>query len=41
MAMLQNYVLGSWIQGDGNGQELYNAVNGNIIATTSTQGLDF
>ncbi len=41
MAMLQNYVLGSWITGDGNGQELYNAVNGNIITTASTKGLDF
>ena len=39
--MLENYVLGSWITGDGQGQELYNAVNGNIIATTSTKGLDF
>lgn len=38
---LQNYVLGSWMTGDGQGQELYNAVNGNIIAATSTKGLDF
>lgn len=38
---LQNYVLGSWITGDGQGQELYNAVTGDVIATTSTKGLDF
>ena len=41
MNQLQNYILGSWITGDGQGQELYNAVNGNIIATTSTKGLDY
>ncbi len=33
MAMLENYVLGSWIKGDGAGQELYNAVTGDVIAT--------
>ena len=38
---LENYVLGSWIQGDGNGQELYNAVTGETIATASTKGLDY
>ena len=38
---LQNYVLGSWITGDGQGTELYNAVNGNLIATASTKGLDY
>lgn len=38
---LQNYVLGNWITGDGQGQELYNAVTGDVIATTSTKGLDF
>lgn len=38
---LQNYVLGSWITGDGQGQELYNAVTGDVIATASTKGLDY
>ena len=38
---LQNYVLGSWITGDGQGQELYNAVTGETIATASTKGLDY
>lgn len=38
---LQNFVLGNWITGDGQGQELYNAVTGDVIATASTKGLDF
>lgn len=38
---LGNYVLGKWIEGNGEGQQLYNAVNGDAIATITTQGLDF
>ncbi len=38
---LGNYVTGDWIEGDGAGQQLYNAVNGEPIATASTKGLDF
>ena len=38
---LENYVLGNWIEGDGEGQPLYNAVNGQIIANATTKGLDF
>jgi oxepin-CoA hydrolase/3-oxo-5,6-dehydrosuberyl-CoA semialdehyde dehydrogenase len=38
---LENYVLGNWIKGDGEGQPLYNAVNGQIIANATTKGLDF
>jgi oxepin-CoA hydrolase / 3-oxo-5,6-dehydrosuberyl-CoA semialdehyde dehydrogenase len=41
MNKLQNYILGSWITGDGDGQNLYNAVNGSAIATASTKGIDF
>lgn len=41
MNKLGNYVLGSWIRGDGDGQILYNAVNGEAIATATTKGLDF
>ncbi len=41
MNKLQNYALGQWISGEGNGQELYNAINGDLIATTSSKGLDF
>jgi len=38
---LRNYVLGKWMEGDGDGQPLYNAVTGELIATASTKGLDF
>ncbi len=38
---LGNYITGKWIEGDGDGQELYNAVNGDVIAAASTKGLDF
>ncbi len=38
---LQNYILGKWTTGEGDGKELYNAVNGEVIATASTKGLDF
>ena len=38
---LGNYITGKWIEGDGEGQQLYNAVNGEVIATATTKGLDF
>ncbi len=38
---LANYVTGKWIDGDGEGQALYNAVNGDLVANASTLGLDF
>lgn len=38
---LENYVLGKWITGDGEGQALYNAVTGATIAHASTKGLDY
>ena len=38
---LKNYVLGKWKVGKGRGQELFNAITGETIATASTQGLDF
>ncbi|GAC1529425.1 MAG: phenylacetic acid degradation bifunctional protein PaaZ [Sediminibacterium sp.] len=41
MASLENYVSGNWVTGDGEGQALFNAVTGKIIAHTSTKGLDF
>ena len=37
---LGNYITGKWIEGDGDGQQLYNAVNGELIANATTQGLD-
>jgi oxepin-CoA hydrolase/3-oxo-5,6-dehydrosuberyl-CoA semialdehyde dehydrogenase len=41
MIKLGNYITGRWIEGDGDGQELYNAVNGELIANATTKGLDF
>jgi oxepin-CoA hydrolase/3-oxo-5,6-dehydrosuberyl-CoA semialdehyde dehydrogenase len=41
MEKLGNFILGKWIEGDGDGQILYNAVNGNPIASATTQGFDF
>lgn len=38
---LQNYALGKWISGEGDGQQLYNAITGDGIATASSKGLDF
>ena len=41
MNKLENYITGNWITGDGEGQQLYNAVTGEPIATATTKGLDF
>ncbi|MGB3007088.1 MAG: 3,4-dehydroadipyl-CoA semialdehyde dehydrogenase, partial [Chitinophagaceae bacterium] len=41
MQKLENYITGNWITGDGDGQILFNAVNGEPLATASTKGLDF
>lgn len=41
MQKLENYVLGRWITGDGDGQALFNAVNGDVIGYATTKGLDF
>ena len=41
MNKLGNYITGHWITGDGDGQPLYNAVTGEIVAAASTKGLDF
>ena len=41
MQKLGNYVTGKWIEGDGDGQQLFNAVNGKTIASATSQGLDF
>ena len=38
---LGNYITGSWINGDGEGQALYDAVTGATVAHASTKGLDF
>ena len=41
MNKLQNYALGQWVAGADNGQELFNAITGDVIATASSKGLDF
>jgi len=41
MKQLQNYYCGEWVAGTENGQVLHNAINGEIIATASSKGLDF
>ncbi|MBI1344359.1 MAG: phenylacetic acid degradation bifunctional protein PaaZ [Terrimonas sp.] len=41
MNKLENYVAGKWITGDGDGQVLYNAVNGEPIIAATSKGLDF
>jgi oxepin-CoA hydrolase/3-oxo-5,6-dehydrosuberyl-CoA semialdehyde dehydrogenase len=38
---LQNYASGKWIEGEGDGQALFNAITGETIATASSKGLDF
>jgi oxepin-CoA hydrolase/3-oxo-5,6-dehydrosuberyl-CoA semialdehyde dehydrogenase len=38
---LQNYASGKWIEGEGDGQTLFNAITGETIATASSKGLDF
>lgn len=41
MNKLDNYIAGSWVQGDGDGQVLYNAVSGQPIIAASSKGIDF
>lgn len=41
MLALENYVLGGWRKGDGDGQVLYHAITGDPIVTASTSGIDF
>ncbi len=38
---LQNYALGKWIDGDGEGKALHNAINGEVVAMATSKGLDF
>lgn len=41
MNKLGNYVGGSWVEGEGDGQLLLNAVTGEPVAAASTKGIDF
>lgn len=38
---LQNYALGQWIEGDGEGKQLFDASTGQVVAQASSAGLDF
>ena len=38
---LQNYALGNWMEGDGDGKPLYNAITGEQVALATSDGLDF
>jgi len=38
---LANYTTGKWIPGEGEGQPLYDAVTGEIVANATSSGLDF
>ena len=41
MSKIQNYILGNWTSGAGEGVPLFDSVTGEIIGNVSTQGLDF
>ena len=41
MRNYENYALGKWIKGDGEGIPLFNAINGEQIGTAGSKGLDF
>ena len=41
MNKLENYINGRWITGDGEGQALYDAVNGQLITHATSKGIDF
>ena len=41
MQKLGNYVTGKWIEGDGEGQQLFNAVTDKVITNATSNGLDF
>jgi oxepin-CoA hydrolase / 3-oxo-5,6-dehydrosuberyl-CoA semialdehyde dehydrogenase len=38
---IENYVLGKWQTGDGDGTPQYHAITGEIVSTASSEGLDF
>ncbi len=38
---LKNYALGQWVEGEGDGKSLFNAITGDQVATATSKGLDF
>jgi oxepin-CoA hydrolase/3-oxo-5,6-dehydrosuberyl-CoA semialdehyde dehydrogenase len=41
MNSLHNYACGKWVAGADKGQQLFNAITGDVVATASSKGLDF
>ncbi|MRT16719.1 phenylacetic acid degradation bifunctional protein PaaZ [Vitellibacter sp. q18] len=41
MKKLHNYVTGQWLEGNGQGVPMHDAVTGEVIALSDTEGLDF
>jgi oxepin-CoA hydrolase/3-oxo-5,6-dehydrosuberyl-CoA semialdehyde dehydrogenase len=38
---VKNYVQGEWVEGSGDGVALFNAINGDSLGSTSSEGLDY
>ena len=38
---LQNYINGSWVEGQGEGTPIFDSITGEIISNVSTKGIDF
>jgi oxepin-CoA hydrolase/3-oxo-5,6-dehydrosuberyl-CoA semialdehyde dehydrogenase len=41
MIKLGNFISGKWMEGDGEGQQLFNAITGETIASATSKGIDF
>ena len=41
MQKLKNYIYNQWIEGSGDGNQLYNSVNGEKVAIADTEGINF
>jgi len=41
MTQIQNYIQGEWVSGSGSELELHNAINGELIGSASSEGLDY
>ena len=41
MEKLKNYIYGEWVEGSGDGTELFNSVNGEKVAIVDTKGINF
>ena len=41
MTKLGNFIQGKWMEGDGEGQQLFNAITGETIVSATSKGIDF